>query len=156
ELKELGAICATPLVTSDYIDKIESERGLGLANAPKVKPKVAVMTGGLIAGTKSFQADVIRNCGGDLVGPESDRFVPVNPESMLQTNPDIVILAADISAYDRDKNRQRQIMVDIANKFVTDPRFRSTKAAATGHVFPMDADILLREGARVDQLMSSI
>ncbi len=156
ELREFGLRAVSPMTISQYIDKINQQRSLAQASLPGTKPKVAVMTGDLIAGTKSFQADVVRACGGEPVGPDSDRFMPSNPESILQSNPDLVILAADISKFEADKEKQKRILVDTANKFVVDPRYRSTKAAAAGQVYPVDGDILVRQGARVDTLISDV
>jgi iron complex transport system substrate-binding protein len=155
QLRGLGDAIGMPREVSEYIDKVESERNTALSQAPGSKPKVAIFTGNLIAGTKSFAADVVRTCGGEPVGPDADRFVANNPESLIQENPDLIILATDISGL-KDSGKKRDAMMKVANTFAADPRYKSITAIKSGNVAPMDADVLLRQGYRVDLFIRSV
>ena len=86
-----------------------------------------------IAGVKSFQADVVRSAGGEAVGPEQDRYVPIDAESLIKLNPDMFITAGDPTA------------------FANDPRLKSMPAIAKLKVRGIDADLASRMGYRVDQ-----
>jgi len=156
QLRQLGAVLSRPIDFSQYIDKIESEREAAKSSAPSTVPKIAVVSGTYIAGTKSFVADVLRLAGGEPSGPDSDRFVPMNPEALLQSNPDMVILATQESTDSNDPKANVAGLLKAANEFASDPRFKALKAVKGNQIYPLDATLVLREGSRVDELISDI
>lgn len=155
-LKDLGQTLGAPLTTSQYLDKIQNSIEKAKASPPAKPAKVAVMTGNMIVGKNSFLADVIKTCGGTPAGPDADKFVPANPEQLIADNPDAVILAADISKYVADKRKQQEIAQQVHDAFAKDPRYKSLNAVKNDKIFPMDADVLLRQGVRVDKLIEAI
>lgn len=154
QLRKLGVMIASPMPISKYIDKIDRERSTAKSMSPAVHPKMAVMTGTLAAGTKSFLADVMRSVGAEPVGPDADRFVQMDPETLIQANPDIVVLAADLNRL-TDLTARRKVAAAAQAAFLADPRYRSIGAAVKQRVFVMDGDILLRQGSRVDTLIQN-
>lgn len=157
ELRQLGMRINHPLEASQYIDKINREKATAQAAFPATKPKIAIVSGSYISGTKSFLADVVKACGGEPVGPDSDRFVPLNPEALVQSNPDVVVLAVQISAMPAgttaDQAKLRLFMNSKAQAFMADPRIKTVKAIASGRVVPFSEDVLVRKGYRVDSLI---
>ncbi len=153
ELKQFGAITGSELTTSGYIDTIHAARATAQATSMTPKPTVLALSGAtnsIAAGTKSFIADEIRASGGEAVGPEADRFVPINPEVLLQTNPDVILLAIE------SKENQKLIDDPEYKAFVSNPRYQALKAVKSRSVYPINGDILLRRGARVDQFITAL
>lgn len=143
EVLQLSQMLAVESTASEYVDKIETEARAAQAEKLNPMPKVAFIMPGsngqhLIAGTKSFQADVVRVGGGTLVGPDSDRFVPINAEELIQLNPDMILTAGAPDA------------------LMSDPRLKSLTAVAKVHVRGMDQDIAVRRGYRVQNLISLV
>jgi ABC-type Fe3+-hydroxamate transport system substrate-binding protein len=155
QLRALGDLIGMPREMSEYLDKIDSERNAARADIPAHPPKVAAFTGNLIAGTKSFIADVIRTVGGEPVGPDADRFVANDPETLIKSNPDVILVAADVANL-KDSAQKRAALLKAAQSFANDPRYKSIAAVNSGHVVPMDADIMLRQGFRVDTFIRLI
>jgi iron complex transport system substrate-binding protein len=155
ELRVLGGILGSSLNMSKYIDKINHARSVGMGSAANPPAKVAVIAGTLIAGTKGFISDAIKASGGQTVGPDADRFVTINPEVLIQSDPDLVILAVDISGQKTDAEKTAAVSA-ARNKLLSDPRYRSIKAIKNRLVIGMDADILDRQGARVDVMINDL
>ena len=156
QLRELGVILMQSMKMSQYIDKIEGEREAA-KSAPLPKPlKVAAFTGDWIDGTKGFLADVIRSAGGQPAGPDVDRFVPADPEALIQSNPDVILLATDITRAESDAGKKKEVMQRAVDQFMANPKFRSVKAVMSRHVYPVDGDVLLRRGSRVDVLIHAM
>jgi ABC-type Fe3+-hydroxamate transport system substrate-binding protein len=152
QLRALGDALGAPREMSEYLDKIDSERSSARAELPRTPPKVAAFTGNYISGSKSFLADVIRAVGGEPVGPESDRFVANNPETLIQANPDVILLAVDVAQL-KDSKAKHDALMNAAKTFAADPRYKSLSAVTSGRIVPMDADVMLRQGYRVDALI---
>jgi ABC-type Fe3+-hydroxamate transport system substrate-binding protein len=155
-LRELSNAVDAPINISQYIDKITAERSAAKATWPSQKPKVAIISGSLIAGTKSFQASVAEAAGGTPVGPDADRFVPINPETLIQSDPQMILLAVDISPFSKDKAKQQQVAQAAVDAISNDPRYKALSAVKNHAVFPLDADVLLRDGYRVDKLINAV
>ncbi|RYG39417.1 hypothetical protein EON81_01105 [bacterium] len=150
ELYRLGSLVGGETTASTYVDRIMASMDSAKAEAPTPAPKVAVILPGsgsehYIAGTKSFVADVIRRSGGEPVGPDSDKFVPLSPESVLASPPDYIVAAVD------KKEAQKQVAA-----LLSDARFRSLPAIVNKHIIALDADVVLRRGGRVDKFIDSL
>lgn len=128
---------------SEYVDKIHaaSQQAAGAPLDPR--PTVAVLIPGegsehMIAGLRSFQADVVRKSGGEPIGPDAKMFVPVNAEMLLQWNPDAILVAGSVRA------------------IAADPRLASLKALKSGRTAEIVPDVMLRRGVRVDVLIREV
>jgi len=134
---------------NDYINRIQVERNAALADPYSPKPKVAILMPGpggqdYICGTDSFLADVVKIGSGELVGPKSNQFSPLNAEALVALNPDVIIVngsKADTSA---------------VGLVLNDARFKTISAVKNQKVVPIDSDVLLRKGQRVDALIQAI
>lgn len=138
EVRKFGMVVGKEMEASEYVDKILQERRAGIASAPKPAPTVAMIMAGkggehYIAGTASFQADLVRSGGGEPVGPEADRLVPVDAESLIKLNPQMIITMGD------------------PNPLASDPRLASLSAIAKGMVRGLDQDTVSRKGWRVSK-----
>jgi iron complex transport system substrate-binding protein len=137
----LGAKSPDPIRFSRYVDQIVAARGEAQASSPNPKPTVAVLSAGpsgtdpLIAGVNSFQADEVRAAGGEPVGPDSEKFEPMQVEAFLGMNPDAIVVDG------------------TSARVYADPRFRALGAVKNRKVIDVDPDVLLRAGARVDKLI---
>ncbi|MEO7454577.1 MAG: helical backbone metal receptor [Fimbriimonadales bacterium] len=136
----LGSLLQAHTRASEVVDRVQ--QAISNANLPDsyYKPKVMVAmssTSPWIAGLGSFQADVIRAAGGELVGPDADRFVATNPESIVQWSPDILFVSDDPATF----------------KGAT---WESTRAGKDGEILQVYADILLRPGADVERLIEAM
>ncbi len=143
ELFRLGSLVGTESRTSDYVDKIEAARALARVQRPKNPPTVAIVMPGsgsehMVAGTGGFLAKVFEECGAKVLGPDSDRFEPLNAETLVAQNPDFVFVAGEPAL------------------FLQDPRFKGLKAIADRHLFGLNPDVALRKGSRVDTLLKNV
>jgi iron complex transport system substrate-binding protein len=138
EVMRLGNLFMEQSKASKEIDRLNAELGKpGLSP----KPKVLVVTGGAqpyIAGTRSFQADVVKHAGGEPIGPDADEFVSTNLEQVAAWNPDIVFVTEDPSVY------------------AANPIWSATQAGKTRGIININADFLLRPGARVTDLIGAM
>jgi iron complex transport system substrate-binding protein len=138
ELLAYGGLVGGESEASTYADKIWDEAKAAEADSITPRPKVAVIMPGLagqhyILGTKSFEADVVKAAGGDIVGPDSDKYVPMNAERLMQLNPDMIITAGK------------------PDQLIQDPQLKSLKAIAGMKVRGIDQDVMTRRGYRVDR-----
>jgi ABC-type Fe3+-hydroxamate transport system substrate-binding protein len=141
ELKNLSKLYTGETFMSEYIDKIVSARKASLADPVTPTPSVALILPGqgsehMIAGKDSFFADEIRAATGNPVGPPGKTFVILNPESLIQMNPDIIITAGD------------------ADTFIKDPRFQTLSAIKNNRVQGTNQDATVRRGGRVPEVIS--
>lgn len=138
---ELGNLLLQHQPASREVDKVREAVSVAQAENISPKPRVMVAMGesqSWVAGTKTFQADVMRAAGGEYIGPDDEKFVPVNPEQIIAWNPDIVFVSDNPDAY---KN--------IAG-------WKDTNAVKTGNIFRIHPNLLLRPGARLSVMISSI
>jgi iron complex transport system substrate-binding protein len=138
EVLKFGSLVGSEMESSAYADKMLQERSAAMAKISEPAPKVALIMPGqggehLIAGTKSFQADVIRSSGGAPVGPDQDKFVPIDAEALIQLNPDMIITAGN------------------PDPLMADPRLKTLPAIAKLKVRGIEADLAIRMGFRVDK-----
>lgn len=145
-IRRLGSMLAAETPASEFLDRLdrEIERGFAAAAAGEKKPTTVVLMGKpaegeyWIAGLQSFQADLVRSAGGDPQGPEADRFVPANVESLVGMNPDVIL---------SDGNR---------DAILRDPRLASITAVRNENVYDINPDVVLRAGARVPEAIRAI
>lgn len=142
-LHQLGKRMNGETSLSEYADLIYGAMAVASGAPPSPKPKVVVMMPGggaehMIAGTKSFVADVVRKAQGDVIGPDADRFVPVSAEALVDWNPDVIVSAGDPAS------------------LLKDPRLQTLAAVKNNRVLPGDPDYLLRRGSRVDKLITGL
>ncbi len=148
KLQELGSVVASEMRFNDYVNRVMTE--VGAASGAKLNPvpKVAVIMPGrsgdnYIVGTDGFLADIIRIGGGQIVGPKGEHFVPLNPETLVSLNPDVILVngtKADHAGYD---------------SLIKDPRFATVTAIKQNRVGVIESNVLLRSGQRVDQLIKA-
>lgn len=128
---------------SEYVDNINAARQKALADPVKPTPSVIVIMPDksgehYIAGKDSFYADEVRAASGNAVGPVGTKFVPVNAESIIQMNPDIIVTAGD------------------PDPFINDSRFASLTAVKKKHWVNVQQDALLRRGSRVPDVIEGL
>jgi iron complex transport system substrate-binding protein len=156
QLYKLGSLLRGESHVSDYLDRVNIEISNAGGKAPSPSPRVAIVLGAAngndwIDGTESFLADIVRRSGGTPVGPSGHVFVKMSPEELVKDNPDVIITGGtkqDVSG---------------AESLIKDPRLQAINAikntrANPAHtkVVPIDSDVLLRKGARVDSLVKAI
>lgn len=142
-LYRLGSVLGAETALGEYVDDIINAQANAAASRPETPVKVAMIMPGergdhYICGTKSFIADIIRNAGGEPVGPQSNQFEMLSAESMIEWNPEIVFCAGKHSP------------------FLKDPRFANVAAIKKGYLVPLDPDRALRKGARVPDLIKGV
>lgn len=142
-LSELGAKLHVETTVWEYIDKIDSATASAQGSVSGPKMKVAVIMPGegtehYIAGLNSFQADLIRCSGAEPVGPDGDRFVPLNAEAFVNMKPDIIVVAGNPTSVEND------------------PRLKTMAAVINKKIIGVKQDIILRAGTRVDTLIQNL
>ena len=99
---QLGRITGQVTLASEEADKLYSARERARGAAPAEKVRIAVLSGGTgeyyAAGKDSFIADVVKNCGGDVVGPPGNIFAPMAPEQLVAGDPQIILVAGSAKA----------------------------------------------------------
>lgn len=138
-----GAASATgdESTVNDYI-QTDIEGKIAAAKVTN-SPTVAFLMPGqgsehMIDGTNSFLGDVLKRIGAKPVGPDTKHFVTLNVEDLIKDNPDVIMVAG----------KPQQI--------ADDPRLAGLKAVKSKHVYGVNPDIALREGARVPALATAM
>jgi iron complex transport system substrate-binding protein len=149
ELYRLGSLIAAETHVNDYVNRIHVEEASAAASPISPTPKVAILMpsasgSDYIVGTDSFLADVVKQSGGQLVGPKSDNFGPVNAEAFVAMNPDVIVVPGS------------KLETSGPGLVANDPRFKSITAVKNGTVRMIESDVLLRRGHRVDQLIKAL
>jgi iron complex transport system substrate-binding protein len=150
QLFELSDMIGAQTNTSDYVDRIQVALSTAEAAKPTKPVKVSVIMPGhggapMICGSQSFIGSIVAAEGGTMVGPAVDRFVPLNPEMLTTENPDLIILPTSKGTAAAD-----------VNSLLGDPTLKGTKAIQTKSIVALEADVALREGARVDKLVTNV
>jgi iron complex transport system substrate-binding protein len=135
---------------SSYVDRIEVQRSSAAGNKFTNPPKIAVVLGGgssslYVAGTGSFVADVVKTVGGIPVGPSADKFAQMSSEALVAAAPDIIVLATSKERGDQDFAALK-----------SDARLRTLPAIVAGKVIPMNQDVVVRRGGRVDTFIKEM
>ncbi len=142
ELYKLGTLTGTESFVNDYVVAMK-----GVMERGKVpidpKPKVAIIMPGqgsehYIVGTESFQADMVKACGGEPVGPKGTIFVAANAEELVSMNPDVILSAG------------------VADSLRKDARLQNISAIKNNRVMEFNPDVITRRGGRVDRVMEQI
>jgi ABC-type Fe3+-hydroxamate transport system substrate-binding protein len=140
----LGAKTSGELRASAFADEIYAarEKARGMM-AGKTPPRVSIMIGSpgseyMAAGTESFLAGLMAEIGGDLRGPESDRFATIQAENLLVQDPQIIFSDGQ------------------GARILEDPRFAGVSAVKNRLVFDVEADVLLRTASRIHTLMDGL
>ncbi|MBL8061314.1 MAG: ABC transporter substrate-binding protein [Chthonomonas sp.] len=142
ELYDLGSKLGGETEMSEYIDRIMNAK-IGNTSDSADKRRVMIVLGGagehMVAGTKSLQADMLRWSGFEPVGPDADRFVTVNVESIISENPDAIVVAGD------------------GKYILEDARLKGLAAVAKKRVAEIgEQSLILRAGGRVDMLLQNL
>lgn len=140
EMQTLGNLVGNETNIQAYVDRIRRERRAAEGDAPSPRPKAVLLlpgTGGnhMIAGVKSFQADLLKIIGAEAVGPDSEKFEMLSPEFLFQANPDVIVVAGE------------------AKSFLADTRFANLAAVKNLKIFGNKQDLWVRRGGRVDTLI---
>ncbi|HZH97373.1 MAG TPA: helical backbone metal receptor [Fimbriimonadaceae bacterium] len=144
KLQRLASMTGSEMMMSDYLSRITAKLDAAVSIKPDAPKRVAVMLPGkgtehMVAGTESFLADVARHTGGNPVGPKGKLFMPVNAESLIQMDPEVIVVAGT-----------------DAQSILSDARLKGITAVKKGLVRRVDPDIALRKGARVDNLVDAL
>lgn len=139
ELLKYGSLVGSEMEISTYVDKIAAEKKEPISPLPKV----AIILPGkggehMIAGKNSFHADVVRQSGGEAVGPDSDKYVTIGAEALIKLNPDMIITAGK------------------PDTLIADPRLKSLPAIAKLKVRGVINEYMTRKGYRVDKELNMV
>jgi iron complex transport system substrate-binding protein len=133
------------MMMSEYMDGIYravAEARGSLEQQGLTGARIAILIGRpgqyLAPGTKSLWGDLTERVGGKLVGGDSSRFEPISLEELVKANPQVIISAGGGKA------------------IYADPALKSVEAIQKKRVYDIEEDVLLRRGARIDQLVEAI
>ena len=136
----LGNLISGEANINEYIIRVRKQITASQGEKPGKELKAAFIIPDasghhMIAGTKSFQADVVRIIGATPVGPDSNKFEMLNAEFLMTQNPDFIFIAGD------------------EKRFLADTRFANLRAVKSKNILSLDQDIALRKGSRVDEFI---
>lgn len=142
QIYRLSSLIGTEVATSEYMDKVHEAQENYTLRDGETPVKTAVLMGGtgeyMAAGTKSFQADLVNSVGGNLLGPESDKFETVNVETLVQWNPEIIFSSGE------------------GEQILKDPRLQSISAVRGKRVFDINPNNILRPNGQLDQVLKGL
>lgn len=141
-LLKFGSETGEATMASKTADEIYAAAEAARAAATGPKVRVAVVTGGgsslYAAGKGSFLADVVKACGGEIVGPDGQKFAQVPVEQFIKEDPEMILTA------------------DAPGQLFADPRLSTVTAVRKKRVFSVKPDILLRTTARIKGLIANL
>ncbi len=136
---------ATTLVNSltSRIDTVEAK--IAAANLPKPKVYYEVWTPPLMsAGNNSFINDVIVKAGGEnIFGAETQQYPTVSSETIVQKNPDVILLPTNMAQTDEAPFYGS---VDIVK---ARPGWSSISAIQNNNVIVVNGDLFAEAGPRI-------
>jgi iron complex transport system substrate-binding protein len=140
---------ATTLVNSltSKINAIEAK--IAAANLPKPKVYYEVWTPPLMsAGGTSFISDVISKAGGiNIFGNETQQYPTVSSETIVQKNPDVILLPTDMA------NTGEAPFYGTVNDVKARPGWSSISAIQNNRVVIVNGDLFAEAGPRIaDQI----
>ena len=150
QLYDIGTLLGCETRVNDYVIKIRGEVQSAEGDVLTPRPKVAVIMPSdgsgddYVAGTKGFIASAVKAGGGDLVGPDTKIFTPMNAEAVIAANPDVIIVPGT-------KTDVKAALTVLGN-----PKYKTLNAVKNQRVRAVDQDVLLRRGGRVDLLVKGI
>ena len=141
---DLGGYCGVATRASELADNLYGARDRAKGAAPTRRIKVSVLMPGtgeyLAAGQETFVAEVVRICGGEVVGPTGKLYAPISIESLIQSDPDMIIVAGD----------GHQVLVD--SRLSSIKALKSTKK----RVYEIQQDYVFRPGPKTVGLFDVI
>jgi ABC-type Fe3+-hydroxamate transport system substrate-binding protein len=166
QLYKLGSDLGSETKSSEYVDKIMAARARGQADARDPRPKVALLMGDYLAGTKSLYADMVRASGGEPVGPDSQQWEKLNREAITQWNPDVLLIASDEmferfeseakSDTSRAERKDVVLIKYVPAEVMRDPRLQSLTAIKKRQVASVRPDVIARRGGRIDVMIEGM
>lgn len=147
-LYEVGSMFTYETAIMEYVGEIERTEQAAMAAKPKSAPRVAVVMpdsrgSHMVAGTESFLADVVRICGGEVVGPKSAKFELASVESLVSWNPELIACTPKFEWLTGDARLQSIKAIQS---------FKQGRAT----IAQLNADVALRQGCRVDSLIINL
>jgi iron complex transport system substrate-binding protein len=142
----LAAKAGTESLVNDNVKQIYKAIETAKADPLSPKPKVAILlpfanSNPMIAGTKSFYADLVRQAGAEPVGPDATKFVTIGIEQLTQLNPDAIVVGGEKGDF---------------SELTKSPLLANLRAVKTGKYMGLDPSILERRGTRCDQAISKM
>jgi iron complex transport system substrate-binding protein len=139
----LSSVAAIEVPIGEYMDRIYGMKARYAAPPEKaqlqVKTMVLMGTGTYYAaGTKTFAADMIKTVSGTPVGPDSDKFEVINPEAIVQENPNVIYSPGQGAS------------------ILHDPRLQSVDAVKGHRVYDIKPDHILRINSQIDLVMEGL
>lgn len=148
EAFEKNLMVIAPLIKGEpgfsaYVDKIQKSINAAKSSSLEPKPKVAILLPGegaehMICGQDSFAASLVKNSGGEPVGPAGNQFVTLNAESFIKMNPDVIIVAG------------------VLDSVIHDARFAGMSAMQKHRIQGFAPALLLRKGQRIDATIKNL
>lgn len=125
---------------SEFLDKMHNNIASAKTKMPKDGVSVAILMGGganeyFAAGTGSFQGNLMKEMNLKYMGPDGEKFMPVNVEQLIAWNPDMILAPGKDS-----------------EAILSDPRLAGLSAVKKRRVFEINPSVLLRVGSRVADL----
>lgn len=137
-----GAIMGFEKETNSEVDRVYSMREEARATWQDRSPSATILLAGegeyMAAGMNTFNRETLEIAGYTPIGPDASSFVVVSAESLVSWNPEFIFTPGG-----RD-----QIMADS--------RLQTVRAVQDGRVYNVNADILLRAGNRVPELIEAL
>ena len=142
---------AIKLVNSidDQISEIAST--IAAANLPKPKVYYEVWTPPLMsAGANSFINDVISKAGGDnIFGNESQQYPTVSSETVVQKNPDVMLLPTNMALTDEPP------FYGSVNDVKARPGWSSISAVQNDRIVVVNGDLFAEAGPRIAEQITA-
>lgn len=144
QVAKFSQLIGQELPASGMLDKLYSAVQVAKGSIPENGVSSTILIGGggteyMAAGTGTCQADFFRQIDLDYKGPEADNFAPVNIETVIGWNPDMIIGTNE-----------------SAKAILQDPRLANLDAVKNGRVYAVDDEVLLRIGSRVNFLVQAV
>jgi ABC-type Fe3+-hydroxamate transport system substrate-binding protein len=159
QVQLLGSKVAAETNASKYADKVLESYRSAQADPIATPPSVAVLLPGegtehMIAGASSFVSECVKAAGGTFVGPDSDKYVSLSPEFLISENPSLIVIPFTKDAQSDAKSR---VSAEAAvSRLLADGRLANVSAIKSKKILPVDGDVLLRRGYRLNTLIDDL
>lgn len=142
-LYRLGTAVGKETKIAKYVTKLENQMDYLRSDPIQHKKRVAILigtpsTGYMIAGTGSFQLNLVEIAGGIPIGPKAPNFVNLNLEQLIADDPELIFTTGE------------------SKGILGDARLKGITAVKLKRVIDVNPDVLLRAGYDVDTWLKEL
>ncbi len=142
-IESLGLLLGTPEAAGELVESLEARQAeieRRSQGGDRVKVLYVLWDEPLyVAGNGTFQHDLITRAGGENIMADSEGYITISDEAVVNRAPEVIIISREHTAG----------LARIADRLLSRPSLADVPAVKNNHICEMEADLVNRPGPRV-------